>query len=174
MADFEQAFETLMRHEGGYSDNPDDKGGETKFGISKNSYPRLNIANLTLAEAKEIYKKDFWIANRYDEINDQEIAKQIFDLAVNCGAKTSNKILQQAYNFLVNCLESNSISLIADGCVGDRTLDAVNSFITEGQNAIFLIVIERIAADYYNGLRKQIFINGWLNRLFENVRLGNT
>ena len=44
---FDTAFDRLIGHEGGYVNNPADPGGETKYGISKRSYPSLNIANLT-------------------------------------------------------------------------------------------------------------------------------
>ncbi|OXE36892.1 MAG: hypothetical protein CGW95_04725, partial [Phenylobacterium zucineum] len=54
---FDQAFEVLIGHEGGYTNNPQDPGGETKFGISKRAYPDQDIANLTLDAAKAIYKR---------------------------------------------------------------------------------------------------------------------
>ena len=52
---FDKAFEILIGHEGGYVNHPDDPGGETKFGISKRSYPDVNIAALTLDDSKLIY-----------------------------------------------------------------------------------------------------------------------
>ena len=57
---FEEAFSRLMGHEGGYSNDPLDPGGETNWGISKRSYPNVDITNLTRAEAKVIYREDFW------------------------------------------------------------------------------------------------------------------
>ena len=57
---FDAAFERLIGHEGGYTAGVGDPGGETKFGISKRSYPREDIKNLTLEQAKVIYRKDFW------------------------------------------------------------------------------------------------------------------
>lgn len=55
MSDFDKAFEIVVGHEGGYTDHPSDPGGETKFGISKRSYPNENIKGLTLERAKQIY-----------------------------------------------------------------------------------------------------------------------
>ena len=52
MADFHLAIPTLLRHEGGYVNDPDDCGGVTNFGICQRSYPKLDIASLTLDEAK--------------------------------------------------------------------------------------------------------------------------
>ena len=48
---FDHAVKEILRHEGGYVDDPVDRGGETKYGISKRSYPDLDIANLTLEQA---------------------------------------------------------------------------------------------------------------------------
>ena len=53
---FEDAFDRLISHEGGYVNDPLDPGGETKFGISKRSYPTLDIAALTREDARAIYR----------------------------------------------------------------------------------------------------------------------
>ena len=58
---FEEAFQILMDHEGGYANAKYDRGGETKYGISKRQYPDLDIENLTLEQARSIYFKDYWI-----------------------------------------------------------------------------------------------------------------
>jgi hypothetical protein len=57
---FERAVAFVLRHEGGYVNDPRDPGGETKYGISKRAYPRLDIKGLTEADAKEIYRRDYW------------------------------------------------------------------------------------------------------------------
>ena len=64
MLNFEVAFEHLLRWEGGYVDDPDDLGGETKYGITKRRYPDLDIGALTAEEARRIYRRDF-----FDELN---------------------------------------------------------------------------------------------------------
>ena len=66
--DFNQAFKTLIGHEGGYVDDPEDPGGETNFGISKRSYPQEDIPNMTLERATEIYQRDFWWAAGCDAV----------------------------------------------------------------------------------------------------------
>jgi lysozyme family protein len=58
---FDEAFDVLIGHEGGYVNHPGDPGGETKFGISKRAYPALDIKALTLGQAKAIYRRDYWI-----------------------------------------------------------------------------------------------------------------
>lgn len=90
---FDQAFSHLIDNEGGYCNDPKDPGGETKFGISKRAYPNVDIANLTIDQAKEIYQRDFW-----DVLGDVPVAVkfQVFDFAVNSGVQTAIRKLQAA------------------------------------------------------------------------------
>jgi len=60
----------VLKREGGYVDDPTDRGGETKYGISKRSYPQLDIKNLTLEQALEIYRKDYWKPSRVEKLPD--------------------------------------------------------------------------------------------------------
>ena len=53
---WDSAFDLLMLNEGGYVNNPNDPGGETKYGVSKKAYPDIDIENLTLEQAKKIYR----------------------------------------------------------------------------------------------------------------------
>jgi lysozyme family protein len=90
---FDIAFDRLISHEGGYVNDPQDPGGETNWGISKRSYPNVDIKNLTREQAKEIYRKDFW-----DVLGDAHpaIKFQVFDFAVNSGVGTAIRKLQAA------------------------------------------------------------------------------
>ena len=90
---FDQAFERLMGHEGGYVNDPRDPGGETKWGISKRSYPGVDIKSLTRQGAAEIYRRDFW-----DPLGQAPAAVkfQVFDFAVNSGISTAVRKLQAA------------------------------------------------------------------------------
>lgn len=92
---FDQSFEKLIGHEGGYVNNPSDPGGETKYGISKRSYPDVDIKNLTLDAAKEIYKRDFWQKAGCDELP-EKLRFQVFDTAVNSGVGQAVRFLQRA------------------------------------------------------------------------------
>lgn len=92
---FDVAFNRLIGHEGGYVNNPDDPGGETKWGISKRSYPHLDIAGLTREEAREIYLLDFWHKIYADQMP-FSLAFQAFDFAVNSGIGTAIRYLQRA------------------------------------------------------------------------------
>jgi hypothetical protein len=57
---FEEIIEIVLEHEGGYVNDPDDAGGETKYGIAKRWYPDVDIKNLTKEQAKKIYHTDYW------------------------------------------------------------------------------------------------------------------
>lgn len=111
---FETAFEKLVGHEGGYVNNPADPGGETKFGLSKRSYPAEDIQNLTLERARWLYMRDFWGPAGCDAVQDG-LKFQLFDMAVNSGVKTAIKTLQRA------------VGEIEDGILGPRTLQACQS-----------------------------------------------
>ncbi len=95
MTPFDIAFDRLLGHEGGYVNDPNDPGGETNWGISKRSYPDLDIARLTRDEAKEIYRRDFWVRVGADQLA-PSVAFQAFDFAVNSGCETAVRMLQRA------------------------------------------------------------------------------
>jgi len=56
---FDDAFERLLGLEGAYVNDPRDAGGETKYGISRRSYPGEIIRTMTIERAKEIYLRDY-------------------------------------------------------------------------------------------------------------------
>ena len=91
------AINRVIQREGGYVNDPDDVGGETKFGISKNAYPKLDIANLTEAEAARIYKRDYWDRINADKLP-ANIREMAFDAAVNQGVAWTRKALQNSGN----------------------------------------------------------------------------
>ena len=150
---FEKAFAKLIDHEGGYVNNPRDPGGETKFGISKRAYPALNIADLTLDDAKAIYRRDYWNRAQCDRLH-PDVAFQVFDGAVNSGIGNSIRWMQEAAGVAV------------DGIVGPLTLRQVGDMDTA-------IVIAR-----YNGVRLKfmaslstwdVFGRGWARRIAANL-----
>lgn len=118
-SNFDRAFAEVIGLEGGYSFDPDDYGGETKYGISKRSYPELDIKNLTLEEAASIYLRDYWGRMRLPEVENYEIAAELFEQGVNLGTSTAITNLQKSLN-LVNG------SVAVDGVIGPKTLAAVN------------------------------------------------
>ncbi len=93
MADFDRAVKFVLYHEGGYVNNPNDPGGETKFGISRKAHPKVDIKNLTEDQAREIYKRDYWQPCGADLLDDH-LALIHFDTAVNMGLKRAETLLE--------------------------------------------------------------------------------
>ncbi len=108
---FGKAFEYTIQNEGGYVFDKNDLGGETKFGISKRSYPALNIRDLTLEDAKKICYRDFWQKGRFEEISSDLVATQVLDFSLNLGIRVSVIVLQCV-------LRSVGINVQEDGLMG--------------------------------------------------------
>lgn len=89
------AVGNVLREEGGYVNDPKDAGGETNFGISKRAYPDVDIKNLRLEDAREIYFRDYW-SPLYGDSLPQPIAHFLFDAAVNHGLRLAVKMAQVA------------------------------------------------------------------------------
>lgn len=152
---FDDAFTALIGNEGGYSKNPADPGGETKFGISHRAYPGEDIANMTLARAKEIYARDYWGPAGCDAVADG-LKFQLFDMAVNSGVRPAIQALQHA------------AGATADGVLGPATLQLLQS-----------IPAPRLVARF-NGYRLDLladlntwpaFSRGWAKRIASNLKL---
>ena len=157
---FQQAVEVVLKHEGGYVNDPTDPGGETNFGISRRSYPDLDIRNLTREQAIEIYRQDFWERWGYDRIRDLAVATKVFDMAVNMGPKRAHTLLQQALGLIGS-------PVVVDGILGPQTLKATN----EADPSRLLEALRLLSARYYwelvrlDGRRKK-FLQGWLARAY--------
>ncbi len=108
---FEKAVTFVLAYEGGYSHDERDPGGETNFGISKRSYPSLNIKTLTRDDAIAIYQRDYWNACKCGQLP-SPIALMVFDCAVNQGVATAAYLLQEA------------VGVQQDGIVGTMTIAA--------------------------------------------------
>lgn len=96
--EFEKAFAFVIRWEGVYSNDPRDSGGETKFGISKRSYPELDISKLTLKQAKEIYYQNYWLKSKCDELP-FPLNIVVFDTAVNMGRSRAKEFLDKCFGW---------------------------------------------------------------------------
>lgn len=165
---FDKAFELLIGHEGCYTTNRADPGNwtggkvgsgqlkGTKYGIAANSYPGLDIKNLTLAQAKAIYKRDYWDKVKGDQLP-QDVAFHVFDMAVNSGVSRGAKLLQKC------------VGTAQDGIIGNGTLAAVSKF--NSANLVMLYNAERIT--FYTSLSSFVtFGKGWVNRVANNLKLG--
>jgi len=106
---FSESMAKLWAHEGGYVNHPQDKGGETKYGISKAVFKDIDIAALTPVKAQDIYRREYWDRNRCGELP-AGLANAYFDACVNHGRARATKLLQQ------------SIGATADGKLGPETI----------------------------------------------------
>lgn len=147
---FEKFIPIILKHEGGYVNDPNDKGGETKYGISKRAYPNLDIKNLTVDDAKKIYLKNYYNKLSCDLFADELLALHLFDMGVNTGVSRAAKRLQII------------IGVHPDGIIGKQTIQEANN--QSGLSEKY--INSRI--DYYTqigvGSNKK-FLNGWLTRV---------
>jgi lysozyme family protein len=115
--EFDTIIEKVLQHEGGYVNDKDDLGGETKYGITKRFYPHLDIKNLTREQAKDIYYKDYWIPSKASKLP-EDLRYAYFDCVVNTGQYRAVRILQQA------CNNKNTFTIKEDGKIGAATISA--------------------------------------------------
>lgn len=153
MKDFDQAFAAVIGVEGGCSNDPRDPGGETKYGISKNAYPNLNIGDLTLTQAQAIYRKGYWDRCQCDALP-WPLSLYVFDSAVNQGAITAIRHLQAA------------LGVTVDGILGPTTLQRAGQADAEHAD---LFLAER-ALGYMSSSLFSTYGRGWLKRLFVIAR----
>ena len=156
MKDFNEIIEKVLEHEGGYVNDPKDLGGETKYGITKRFYPDIDIKNLTIEQATEIYKKDYWDKNKVETLP-QNLWHIYFDMCVNMGKRTAVKVLQRA---AVN----KGRDIEVDGGLGPMTIGALKG-----------VELDRVRAfrvKYYVDLitarpEQEKFYLGWFRRATE-------
>lgn len=120
MNPFDIAFEEIIGIEGGYVNDPDDAGGETKYGISKRAFPEVDIKNLTLEQAKQIYYTHYWLPLLLHKVNNKDLAVEIFEQAVNMGLSRAAIHVQDSLNLMGR-------NVLVDGDFGPVTLSNVNS-----------------------------------------------
>ena len=151
---FDQAFDRLLGNEGGYVNDPNDPGGETNWGISKRSYPNVDVKALTREGAKRIYRTDFWERGGMDGY-DPAIAFQVFDIAVNSGIETAVRMLQRA------------AGVADDGHAGPVTIAAVKA--RSVTDVLMLLVAERL--EFWAKLSTwERFGRGWSRRAAQDLR----
>jgi lysozyme family protein len=161
---FRAAFAQLMVDEGGYvsaarARHVGDSGGETKYGISKAEYPDLDIANLTLAAAEEIYWRDYWSTSHFDSLPDQ-VAQKTFNLSVVMGQGHAIRCLQRAAG---DC----HFSCAVDGVLGAKTIAAVHA----ASAPVIMPELRNRAAEYFRAVaitdpEEADNLEGWLNRAY--------
>lgn len=155
---FEVAVSRCLSHEGGYVNDPNDPGGETQWGISKRSYPNLDIAALTRDAAIAIYKRDFWDAIKADGLPGS-VVFQLFDFAINSGVGTAVRYFQRA------------LGVADDGYWGPHSQSVADS--TSEADMLLGLVAERL--DFMRRLKNWKYHGaGWAARIAQNLRYAKT
>ena len=155
---FERAIAFVLEHEGGLVDNPKDPGGVTKFGISKRAYPHLDIRNLSVMEAMDIYQQDYWRPIKGDKLP-MGVDIVMLDYAVHSGVRHAVQALQRA------------VGAKADGVIGPGTLSLVAA---RKRPRTLALDLARARMNLLVRLVKQKpsqveFLGGWMSRLFDLV-----
>ncbi len=163
---FTIAIDRLLSHEGGYSDRRTDPGNwtggqvgvgvlkGTKFGIAANTYPTLDIKNLTRDQAVAIYRRDFWDAIRGDALP-FNVAFQLLDGAGNSGISQSLRGGQR------------SVGGADDGAIGPVTLAAIKR--TDKNDVVLVFNAERL--EFMTRLKNWADASrGWARRIATNLR----
>jgi lysozyme family protein len=155
--EFERAISMVMRDEGGYVNDPDDPGGETKYGISARSYPGVDIQALTADGARAIYWAHWWLPFRFGALPMPFSAKS-FDISINCGARKSIAMLQAA------------AGILGDGEIGPLTIATVER---AHPDALWTRYVARIVEHYrviaVSTPKSMKYLDGWLRRANETV-----
>lgn len=157
---FQQIFDRLIGHEGGYVNDSRDPGGETNWGVTKrtaqaNGYTG-DMKTMTRQQAYEIYHRAFWVRYQCDQMP-PAIAYQFFDAAVNHGFGNASRMLQRA------------VGVLDDGIIGKYSLEAIN------RNPISdtLMVLNGERLNFYTRLKSfDRYGKGWVNRVAQNLKYG--
>lgn len=193
MARFDIAVEWLLRHEGGWSDVPQDRGGRTKYGITEDVAKAYGYAveQLTIPQAKAIYRAKYW---RFDGLESQRIATKALDMSANMGPSQGIKLLQRASNDVLLSLKARAPvgthiphQLIADGMMGPTTETAIDFlYFDQRENDVLSAIVKQQALFYARivnanaklavpKLRRvdpkfklqAVFTLGWIDRAFD-------
>lgn len=172
----DQFLNDLINREGGYVNIPADRGGPTKYGITEavarqNGY-KGHMKDLPLSLAKDVYRKQYWIQPRFDQVNaiSPLVAEELLDTGVNCGVGFARPTLQRALNLLNNQGKGGWPDLAVDGIYGPATLRALKTFLAkrgkEGEKTL-LKVLNILQGNRYIEIaernpRQEQFFFGWI------------
>lgn len=149
----DRAIALVIRLEGEETHDPDDPGGRTKYGLTQRTYPTLDFDLLTEAQAKVIYKVDWWDKHHY-ELLPGNVAVLLFQLAVNIGPYAAHGLLQRA-------LADAGLPVQTDGVLGPVTIKSAHDY---KYPDVLEMMIRAGAIERYRRLGKPKFLAGWVRR----------
>ena len=170
MANFDPAFDKMIRNEGGFklTNIEGDRGGQTYAGIARNAHPNWvgwqfidanDLSNNKLTQSVyDFYRKEFWNRIAGDAITHQTIAETLFDFAVNAGSGTAAKLAQIV------------VGTVPDGAMSPKTLAALNGYDPELFKLKYALAKVSRYAEICNRDRSQSkFLLGWINRTLKEL-----
>ena len=188
MANFSDAYALTSAHEGGYVNDPVDRGGETYRGIARVHHPEwrgwkridaqrrnkgfpksLNADRTLQSNVRAFYKKAYWDRFKGDDIPDQAVANELYDTAVNMGVRRAVRFLQSSLN-LLNRNQRDYMDLIIDGWLGEKSLTTLGALLKKDRGSHALVKMMNIqqGARYVEIMARdssqERFARGWIKR----------
>jgi lysozyme family protein len=163
---FEQALDYTFANEGGFSNDTNDHGGATRYGITRAEASRwrkkpVSVADMKvfpIDEAKAIYKAWYWDTMALDKVASASIAICMFDIGVVMGIGIPPKFAQSICN-------AHGGSLVVDGHLGPLSIAAMNALDPNVFVRDFSAKTEaRFRGIVANNSSQHVFLKGWLNR----------
>lgn len=174
MNSIQKIIDTTIGIEGGYANHPDDRGGETMWGITK-ATARKNgyfgeMRSMPRATAVDIYTREFFTGPQFDQVllRSLPIAEELFDTGVNTGPATASRFLQQSLNAFNNQAKLYG-DLVVDGAIGGGTLAALDAYMAKrGATAVVVMLraLNALQGAYYLDISRtrepnESFTYGW-------------
>lgn len=188
MASYDLALQQLLQHEGGYADDPADRGGETYRGVARSIHPQWSgwkrVDSLrgkrgfpaSLARDKKLqaavasfYRENYWAPLQGERLDNEEVAQELFDTAVNMGVRSAIRFFQESLN-LLNRNEKTYEDLVVDGWLGEKSLAALGVLLRSDRGSRHLVkMLNAMQAGRYidtmrNDPSQERFARGWLER----------
>lgn len=165
MANFNDAIDFTLQNEGGFSDNPNDSGGATNFGITQETYSRFvgrpvsveEVKAMPLQDAKTIYERSYWAPLDLNNFAYQPSATALFDMGVNLGVVTAARLAQEA------CCDVG-INLVVDGILGATSCEKINQLGPDFMTPFHTRVVSHYEQIVANNPKDHVFLGGWMNR----------
>lgn len=171
MSAFKQALEHVLKNEGGYVNDPLDRGGETNYGITWRTAKEFgyeeSMRDIPMGVVEQIYRTLYWdkLACNTIAFFDTQLASKVFDTAVNVGVSRAGKWLQMSINLLNRDPRDD---LYVDGVIGSKTESALSN-IHPRDFRILLLLFKSFQGNHYITLAlkdttQRRFIRGWIDR----------
>jgi lysozyme family protein len=177
MTSFQKALKFTLGIEGGYSNDPADSGGKTRYGITEQKARAWgydgDMRELPIELAERIYKRDYWDIIHLDDVAQlsEPVALEMFDTSVNCGPSVPVKFLQRALN-IFNRGGTDYPDLEVDGLIGGHTIWALTRYLNRRGNLGASVLVEALNSQqgaFYMELterrpKDEAFAYGWFSQ----------